>query len=168
MVPSGAARRRPWCLDRAAHTADGDDAAAAADERAAPARRPRRGRLDAGSCPPARQRRGGVAGRLLAAALCALVVLPRARAQLDVPKYTNVSRILRILGDTWRGSGYDDNGEAHYLFRPLPPEDMTGKFCAACSGSGVVAFSVSSTKCRPLLASSGRALILTGRAPCVI
>ncbi len=108
---------------------------------------------------PARQRASGIAGRLLAAGLCALVVLPcaGAQAQLDVPIYTNISRILHILGNTWRGSGYDDNGDAHYLFQPLPPEDMTGQFVQLAVVPAVALPLLPSPKCRSLLASSGRA-----------
>ena len=90
------------------------------------ARRPERplgGR--AGGCAV---RHVGLGWRLLTVALC-LLVLPVAQARQDAPTYKNVTRILRMLGDTWRGSGYDDNSDVHYLFRPRertnPREDMT-------------------------------------------
>jgi hypothetical protein len=35
-----------------------------------------------------------------------------------------------ILGTTWSGAGYDNNGDAHYLFRP--GNEMTGASRAAC------------------------------------
>lgn len=88
---------------------------------AAPARRPERPL--AGRAEGCAVRRVGLGWPLLTVALCSLV-LPVAQAQQDAPTYKNVTQILRMLGDTWRGSGYDDNSDAHYLFRPR--EDMTG------------------------------------------
>jgi len=60
-------------------------------------------------------------------AVCSLLVLqaPGARAQQDATTYKNATQILSILGSSWMGSGYDDSGDAHYLFRP--GEDMTGE-----------------------------------------
>jgi hypothetical protein len=52
-----------------------------------------------------------------------LLTLPGAYAQ-QVTVYSNTSKVLSILGTSWAGAGYDDQGDAHYLF--TPEEDMTG------------------------------------------
>lgn len=93
---------------------------------AAPARRPARPHAAPAACA---MRRAGIGWALLAVALCS-VVLPEAHAQQDAPTYKNITRVLHMLGDTWRGSGYDDNGKALYLFQPR--EDMTGE-CSPCT-----------------------------------
>ncbi len=52
-------------------------------------------------------------------------------AQSTIPEqYRNESRILSILGTSWNGAGYDNTGDAHYLFRP--GGEMNGTSCAAC------------------------------------
>ena len=72
-------------------------------------------------------RRPLLAVPLVVLAVCSLLVLqaPGARAQQDATTYKNATQILSILGSSWMGSGYDDSGDAHYLFRPK--KDMTGE-----------------------------------------
>ena len=55
---------------------------------------------------------------LLAVAICALVLPAPSAAQVDVTTYKNVTRILNYLATSWMGAGYDDTGDALYLFRP--------------------------------------------------
>jgi hypothetical protein len=75
-------------------------------------------------------RRPSLALPLFFVALSSLV-LPSTAQMVAIPQqYTNVSRILSILGTTWSGAGYDNNGDAHYLFRP--GDEMTGASRAAC------------------------------------
>jgi len=76
-------------------------------------------------------RRPALVVPLFLAALCSVMHTP-ARAQTDAPTYTNATRILSILGSSWMGSGYDNNGDAHYLFRPK--DDMTEQDCAPRTG----------------------------------
>ena len=79
------------------------------------------------------QRRPAVARLfpLVAAAVCALV-LPAARAQAQVDTYQNASLVLEVLSTSWSGAGYNDAGDAHYLFRPK--EGMTDAECAPQTG----------------------------------
>ena len=74
-------------------------------------------------------RRRPAMGFPLVAVVLGSMVLPSA-AQ-DVPLYNNVSKVLTLLGTTWMGSGYDNTGDAHYLFRPK--DDMTGALALLCN-----------------------------------
>jgi len=76
-------------------------------------------------------RRPSLALPLFVVALSSMVLPSTAQIGTNPQQYTNVSRILSILGTTWSGAGYDNNGDAHYLFRP--DGEMTGVSRAACS-----------------------------------
>ena len=73
-------------------------------------------------------RRRPAVGFPLVAIVLGSMVLPSV-AQ-DVPLYNNVSKVLSLLGTTWMGSGYDNTGDAHYLYRPK--DDMTGAPALLC------------------------------------
>jgi hypothetical protein len=75
-------------------------------------------------------RRPSLALPLFVVALSSLVLPSTAQMGTIPQQYTNASRILSILGTTWSGAGYDNNGDAHYLFRP--DDEMTGASRAAC------------------------------------
>ena len=76
-------------------------------------------------------RRPSLALPLFVVALSSMVLPSTAQIGTTPQQYTNVSRILSILGTTWSGAGYDNNGDAHYLFRP--DEGMNGASRAAAA-----------------------------------
>jgi hypothetical protein len=76
-------------------------------------------------------RRPSLALPLFVVALSSLVLPSTAQMGTIPQQYTNASRILSILGTTWSGAGYDNNGDAHYLFRP--DEGMNGASRAAAA-----------------------------------